>query len=204
MSTNNQPASSPTPPARSDQYRWTRRVLIFLACPALSILAALVTTMITVLLINAGYFTRWQRLPDLPVTAHGLSLSKSDGRFTVHAQLSSGETYNLPFGAATWSSGDAPPANIAVSCAGSLPALAWTTKPPNGLTSCIQYLSRGADCERQWAFALDGDGRPWQWAIINCASGTLGVAAITFVASGLTYLTLSLSLAALWLRRRAY
>lgn len=192
-----------TPPASSNQFKWTRRVLILLACLALSILAAIVTSQFVSSAYDAGYFVRWHRLPDPPAAATGLSLNETGDAFVLVARLASGDYVSLPFHLAAWSPSGPPPPDSALPCTPSLAALAWTTNPPDGLTTCIQHMSRGADCHIQRVYALDGDGRVWQWSNAACAMSTLGVAMITFVASALVYLFLSLGLAVLWSRRRA-
>ena len=74
--------------------------------------------------------------------------------------------------------------------------------PPDGLTGCVFHHGRGTDCDHQMAFALDGDGRVWQWSNGRCALGMLGVVLIAFVVSGLVYLLLFSFLGLVWLRRR--
>ena len=80
-----------------------------------------------------------------------------------------------------------------------MPALARTANPPAGLTGCIYHFERWYDCHSQRAFALDSDGRVWQWINTRCALGMLGVVLIAFVVSGLIYLLLSSLLAMVWL-----
>lgn len=178
-------------------------MLILLAWLVLSTVAAFITALVVSSVDDAGYFVRWQQLPDLPVTATGLSLPETDSAHVLVARLASGDYASLAFRADAWSPSSPPPADSASPCVPLLLALAWTTNPPDGLTACIQHVSRGTDCHIQRAYALDGDGRVWQWVNTGCALGTLGVAIITFVASGLLYLVLLLGVAVLWSHRRA-
>ncbi len=190
------PAPTPYP------FKWTRRVVILLACLFLSVLAGGITSIVITNVDSAGYFVRWQRLPDPPAAVTSLNLSVPNEFAVPVVQLASGDYASLPFGEDAWIIGDSLPTGDAAACPRSLPALAWTTRPPAGLTGCIHYLARGDDCHVHSVFALDGDGRVWQWINTGCALATLGVAFFTFVASGLVYLLLFSLLALMWLRRR--
>ncbi len=192
-------AASPYP------FKWTRRVVVLLACLFLSVLAGGVTGVVVSRIDSAGYFVRWQRLPNPPAVATSLALSVARpdrGFVTLHARLASGKSVALTPPEAVWQTSALPSENVASPCAPSLPALARTTNPPNGLTGCVYHYGRGADCDQRLAVALHGDGHVWQWSNGRCALGMIGVALITFVASGLVYLLLFSFLGLVWLRRR--
>lgn len=196
-------SDSPSPHAPSPYpFKWTRRLALLLTCLFLSVLAGGITAIFITRVDSAGYFVRWQRLPDPPAAVTSLNLSVPNEVAVPVVRLASGDYATLPFGEDAWMIGGSLPAGNAAACPRSLPALAWTTRPPAGLTGCIHYLARGDDCHLHSVFALDGDGRVWQWINTRCALGTLGVAFFTFVASGLVYLLLFLFLALVWLRRR--
>lgn len=199
------PASSHAP----YPFKWTRRVALLLACLFLSIFVGGITSIIITRVDSAGYFVRWQHLPDPPAVATSLALmaegSEPNRLLTLVARLASGESAALPLRTldeSGWQPSAPASGNAASPCAPSLPALARTTNPPDGLTGCIFYFSVWADCDQRLAFALDGDGRVWQWDNGRCALGTLGMTFITFVASGLIYLLLFSILMMVWLRRR--
>lgn len=118
------------------------------------------------------------------------------------AQLASGEHITLPFGAVAWQPGAAPAAPAAEPCAPSLPGFARLAHPPDNVTSCVSQWRRGADCDLRVTYALDGNGRVWQWAKTTCALALLGTALTTFLVFGLIYLLLSSLAAVAWLRRR--
>lgn len=182
-------------------------MVVLLACLFLSVLAGGVTGVVVNRIDSAGYFVSWQRLPDPPAAATSLALGVT-GRdefnqmFTLYARLASGDSVALPLREAVWQPVASPPDNAATLCSPSLPALARTANPPAGLTGCIYHFERWYDCHSQRAFALDSDGRVWQWINTRCALGMLGVVLIAFVVSGLIYLLLSSLLAMVWLRRR--
>ena len=186
-------------------FKWTRRLVFLLACLFLSVLAGGITGVVVSRIDSAGYFVSWQRLPDPPaaVTSLAIGLSGYDEAVeTLYARLASGDIAAITPPDAVWQTGVMPPDDAAVPCPLSLPALARTTRPPNGLTGCVFHHGRGTDCDHQLAFALDGNGRVWQWSNGRCALGMLGVAFVTFVASGLVYLLLLSLLAVMWLGRR--
>ncbi len=186
-------------------FKWTRRVAVLFAGLFLSVLAGGLTGVVVSRVDSAGYFVTWQRLPDPPaaVTSLAIGLSGRDEAVeTLYALLASGDIAAITPPDAVWQTGVTPPHDAAVPCAPSLPALARTARPPDGLTGCVFHHGRGSDCDHQLAFAVDGNGHVWQWSNGRCALGMLGVVLIAFVAAGLVYLLLFSFLGLVWLRRR--
>jgi hypothetical protein len=148
---------------------------------------------------SAGYFERWERLPVPPSDVSRLEINESRALVAV---LESGERAILPFRAAEWQASEGLSANIATPCDPSLSALTQTTRPPAGLKACIQHLERGADCDLLLVYAMDSGNNVWEWNASACALRGLGVALVSFVATFIVYLLISLSLAVIWLRKR--
>ena len=88
-------------------FKWTRRLVVLLACLFLSLLAGGVTGVVVNRIDSAGYFVSWRRLPDPPAAATSLALGVT-GRdefnqmFTLYARLASGDSVALPLREAVW------------------------------------------------------------------------------------------------------
>jgi hypothetical protein len=59
------------------KWKWTRRVLLLLAGLLLSALVACATAVIVTNVDSAGYFQRWERLPDPPAAVVDLALDEA-------------------------------------------------------------------------------------------------------------------------------